>query len=185
MIHPKRHAFNFKDWIDRHQHLLKPPVANRHLFDEKTGMIVMVVGGPNMRADFHDDPVEEFFYQVRGDMMLKIAEDGAIYDLPIREGEVFLLPPRVRHSPQRPQEGSIGLVVEGNRHGAMRDGFEWYCFECGALVHRVEVELHDITKDLPPLYEAFYASEAARTCDACGTLHPGKTPPADWVGAIG
>jgi 3-hydroxyanthranilate 3,4-dioxygenase len=72
MIHPRRKAFDFRDWIDRHQHLLKPPVANRHLFDEKTDMVVMIVGGPNQRVDFHDDPVEEFFYQVRGNMVLKL-----------------------------------------------------------------------------------------------------------------
>ena len=68
-------------------------------------MVIMIVGGPNSRVDFHDDPVEEFFYQLRGDMCLKIAEDGKIYDVPIREGEVFVLPPHVRHSPQRPVPG--------------------------------------------------------------------------------
>ena len=78
-------------------------------------MTVMIVGGPNQRVDFHDDPVEEFFYQLKGDMLLKIAEDGKIYDVPIREGEVFLLPPHARHSPQRPVPGSVGLVVEGTR----------------------------------------------------------------------
>lgn len=114
-------------------------------------------------------------------MVLKIAEDGKIYDVPIREGEVFVLPPHVRHSPQRPVPGSIGLVVEGNRSPGQLDGFEWFCFGCGGLVHRVEVELKDIVKDLPPLYEAFYADEKARTCPACGALHPGKEPPAGWV----
>jgi 3-hydroxyanthranilate 3,4-dioxygenase len=71
--------------------------------------------------------------------------------------------------------------VEGTRAPGMRDGFEWFCFACGGLVHRVEVELKDIVADLPPLYEAFYGSEKARTCPHCGTLHPGKEPPAGWV----
>ena len=179
--HPRFTPFNFQDWIERNRDQLKPPVSNKQLFDEKTGMIVMIVGGPNTRVDFHDDPVEEFFYQLQGDMILKIAENGKIYDVKIREGDVFLLPPHARHSPQRPMEGSIGLVVEGTRSEADRDGFEWFCFDCGELVHRVEVKLNDIVKDLPPLYETFYNSIENRTCKNCGSIHPGKTPPEGWV----
>ncbi len=178
--HPTLKAFNFPAWLARNEHLLKPPVANRLLHDD-SGMIVMVVGGPNTRMDFHDDPVEEWFYQIRGDMLLKIADNGEIYDVPIREGDVFLLPPHVRHAPQRPQAGSIGIVVESPRMTGMKDAFEWYCFECGSLVHRVEVLLKSIVDDLPPLYEGFYADEAARTCPDCGALHPGKEPPEGWV----
>ncbi len=178
--HPGFKPFNFPAWIEENQHLLKPPVSNKQLFDNKTDMIVMIVGGPNRRVDFHDDPVEEFFYQLKGDMMLKIAEGGEIYEVPIREGDVFMLPPHARHSPQRPQEGSIGLVVEGARTGGMKDGFEWFCFECGGLVHRVEVEVTDIVKDLPPLFDAFYGNESQRTCAACGSVHPGKQPPPGW-----
>ena len=105
------HAFNFQKWIDENQHLLKPPVSNKKVFEDGE-MTVQVVGGPNERTDYHDDPVEEFFYQLKGDMVLKVVDDGNFYDVPIHEGEVFLLPPHVPHSPQRPQEGSIGLVVE-------------------------------------------------------------------------
>ena len=173
--------FKFERWIADNRHLLKPPVGNKQLFDTRTDMVVMIVGGPNQRVDFHDDPVEEFFYQLEGDMVLKIHEDGAIHDVPIRAGEVFLLPPHVRHSPQRPQEGSVGLVVEGTRRAGDKDGFEWFCFGCGEKVHRVEVEVKDIVKDLPPLFQAFYGDEAARTCKSCGTVHPGKEPPAGWV----
>ena len=179
-VHPNRKAFNFKEWIDRNQHALEPPVGNKHLFDEKSNMVVMIVGGPNRRVDFHDDPVEEFFYQLKGDILLKVAENGKIYDIPVREGEVYMLPAHLRHSPQRPQEGSVGLVVEGTRHAGMTDGFEWYCFGCGGLDHRVELEIKDITKDLPPLFNAFYESKDARTCRKCGTVHPGKQPPDDW-----
>lgn len=179
--HPGFKPFNFQNWIAENQHLLKPPVGNKQLFDTKTDMIVMIVGGPNQRVDFHDDPVEEFFYQLKGDMILKIAEGGKIYDVKVREGDVFLLPPHVRHSPQRPVPGSIGLVVEGTRRERDIDGFEWFCFECGGLVHRVEVSLKDIVKDLPPLYTAFYGDEKARTCKHCGAIHPGKEPPPGWV----
>ncbi len=179
-LHPSLTPFDFRRWIDDHRHLLKPPVGNKLLF-EAAGMIVMVVGGPNGRVDFHDDPVQEFFYQIEGDMILKVAEDGEIYDVPIRAGEVFLLPPHVSHSPQRPVPGSIGLVVESPRQPGMLDGFEWYCFDCKARVHRIEVPVDNIVTDLPPLYEAFYADEAARTCPSCGALHPGKEPPEGWV----
>lgn len=178
--HPSLTPFDFKGWIDEHRDLLKPPVANKLVFEE-AGMSVMVIGGPNRRTDFHDDPVEEFFYQLEGDMVLKVAEGGRIYDVPICAGEVFMLPPHVRHSPQRPVPGSIGLVVESPRAGDMLDGFEWFCFACGAQVHRVEVAVTNIVTDLPPLFEAFYADEKARTCSACGAVHPGREPPAGWV----
>jgi 3-hydroxyanthranilate 3,4-dioxygenase len=180
-LHPDFRPFNFQRWIDANQQFLKPPVSNKQLFDQTSGMVVMIVGGPNQRVDFHDDPVEEFFYQLKGDMLLKIADRGKVYDVPIREGEVFLLPPHARHSPQRPVPGSVGLVVEGTRRESDRDGFEWFCMSCGALVHRVEVQVRDIVKDLPPLFQAFYGDRAARTCRSCGALHPGKEPPPGWA----
>ena len=182
--HPKFAPFNFTKWIDENQEFLKPPVSNK-LLHTGGGMIVMVVGGPNTRVDFHDDPVEEWFYQLRGDMMLKIAEDGEIYDVPIREGEVFMLPPHTRHAPQRPQAGSIGIVVEAPRQDGMLEGFEWYCFECEKKVHRVEVPLggpQGIVDALPKIYDAFFEDEEARTCPKCGTLHPGKgQAPEGWI----
>ena len=173
-------AFNFKKWIDDNAHLLKPPVGNQQVWKD-ADLMVTVVGGPNQRTDYHDDPVEEFFHQLKGDMLLKIAEGGRIYDVPIREGEVFLLPPHARHSPQRPIPGSVGLVVESPRLPEHRDGFEWFCFACGTRVHRIEVAVRNIVTDLPPLYEAFYADERQRTCPSCGALHPGKQPPEGWA----
>jgi 3-hydroxyanthranilate 3,4-dioxygenase len=175
-----RRPFHFARWIDEHHHVLKPPVGNKAVFED-AGMVVQVVGGPNQRVDFHDDPGEEFFYQLRGDMVLKLAEDGRIYDVPIREGEVFLLPPHLRHSPQRPIAGSVGLVVENARRPGDSDGFEWFCFDCGALLHRIEIVLADIVKDLPPLFAAFYADLSVRRCRKCGTVHPGKEPPPGWA----
>lgn len=173
-------AFNFGNWIEQNRHLLKPPVGNRRVFEDSE-MIVMVVGGPNRRTDFHDDPVEEFFYQLEGNMVLKVFDEGGFYDVPIREGEVFMLPAHVRHSPQRPEAGSIGLVVEPKRPEGAVDAIEWYCFECGTLVHRAELVLKSIVDDLPPVYQTFYADEALRTCGNCGAMHPGKEPPDGWV----
>ena len=122
-------TFNFQTWIDEHRDLLKPPVGNQQIWED-ADLMVTVVGGPNRRTDFHDDPVEEFFYQLEGDMVLKVIDDGVHRDVPIRQGEIFLLPAHVRHSPQRPQAGSIGLVIEPKRPEGEKDAFEWYCFEC-------------------------------------------------------
>ena len=173
-------AFNFKQWIDAHADQLKPPVGNQQIWTD-ADLMVTVVGGPNQRTDFHDDPVEEFFYQLKGNMVLKIFDGGEFYDVPINEGDIFLLPAHVRHSPQRPEPNSIGLVVEPKRHDGEKDAFEWYCFECKSLVHRSEVLLESIVKDLPPLMQGFYNDEMAKTCPQCKTIHPGKTPPDGWV----
>ncbi len=159
-------------WIEAHRALLRPPVGNAQIWQE-SDFIVTVVGGPNRRTDFHDDPLEEFFYQLQGDMVLRVLEEGTPRDLPIRQGSIFLLPPHLRHSPQRPA-GTVGLVIERQRPAGMVDGFEWYCPRCHALLHRVEVQLHSIVADLPPLFEPFYADETKRRCSRCGTLHPGK-----------
>ncbi|HTN27564.1 MAG TPA: 3-hydroxyanthranilate 3,4-dioxygenase [Burkholderiales bacterium] len=164
-------AFNFSDWIDRHAHLLKPPVGNQLVFEKAGDLIVQVIGGPNARTDYHDDPYEEFFYQLRGNIVLRVLEEGRARDVPIREGDILLLPAHLRHSPQRPA-GSIGLVVEKMRPAGMLDGFEWYCPRCAALVHRVEVNVKNIVTDLPPLFETFYSG--SRECPKCGQIHPGK-----------
>ena len=85
-------AFNLSRWIAEHAHLLKPPVGNQMVFREAGDLIVMAIGGPNARTDYHDDPYEEFFYQLRGDIVLKVMENGTARDVPIREGDVLLVP---------------------------------------------------------------------------------------------
>ena len=172
----ERRPFNLLAWIDEHRDELTPPVANKQVWRE-ADMIVMIVGGGNERNDFHDDPREEFFYQIKGDMNLIIWEEGSEpVDMPIREGEVYLLPPHLRHSPQRPDPESIGLVVEYQRDIGELDGFEWACSNCANKVHRVELQVQEIDKVLPALFAAFQADEEARTCPTCGTLHPGSDP---------
>jgi len=174
-------AFNFQKWIDENRHLLKPPVGNKRIWNDGD-MTVMVVGGPNQRTDFHDDPMEEFFYMIEGDMVLKVIEENGMppKDIHIKEGEIFFLPAHVRHSPQR-SAGSIGLVVEPARSDGKLDAFEWYCLRCHHLVYRKEFLLQDIEKDLPPVFEGFYESEENRTCFECGAVHPGKDVPEDWL----
>jgi 3-hydroxyanthranilate 3,4-dioxygenase len=167
---------NLSDWIERNRAALRPPVGNQQVW-KNSDFIVTVVGGPNQRSDFHDDPFEEFFYQLQGDAELLIADRGRFERVPLPEGAVFLLPPHVRHSPQRPQQNSLGLVIERARPRGTYDAFEWYCSGCGLVVHRAECQLLSIVDDLPKLFAQFYASEeSARTCKACGNLHPGR----DW-----
>ena len=165
--------FNFRQWIADHREQLKPPVGNAQIWED-ADFIVTVVGGPNQRTDYHVDPLEEFFYQLEGDMNLRLWTEDGPKDMAIREGDIFLLPPNVPHSPQRPVEGSVGLVIERKRPESVTDAFQWYCDDCGSIVHRVEVQLKSIVRDLPPLFAAFYANEALRTCGQCGTVHPGK-----------
>jgi 3-hydroxyanthranilate 3,4-dioxygenase len=165
--------FNFARWIDDKAHLLKPPVGNQQIWSD-ADFIVTVVGGPNHRTDYHDDPLEEFFYQMVGNAHLNLMIDGKRERIDLKEGDIFLLPPHVRHSPQRPEAGSVCLVIERQRPVGLLDGFEWYCLNCDGLVHRVEVQLKSIVEDLPPLFSAFYASEETRRCPHCGTVHPGR-----------
>ncbi|HEY3927574.1 MAG TPA: 3-hydroxyanthranilate 3,4-dioxygenase [Candidatus Koribacter sp.] len=168
-------AFNLHGWIEQNKEKLKPPVGNAQVWEDGEFMVT-VVGGPNQRKDFHDDPTEEFFYQLRGDIKLRLIEEPGKppIEVPIREGEVFLLPKHVRHSPQR-GPNTIGMVVEMPRPEGSIDAFEWYCPNCHQLVHRAEVKLKSIVKDLPPLFEKFYSSEDLRRCKHCGTVHPGKS----------
>ena len=109
-----RKPLNFNRWIDEHQHLLRPPVGNQQIWKD-SDMIVTVVGGPNQRTDFHDDPFEEYFHQFRGNAHLLIADRGKFERVDLREGDIFLLPAHVRHSPQRPEAGSVCLVIERTR----------------------------------------------------------------------
>lgn len=159
---------NFKNWIEENRHLLKPPVGNSVVYEEGDFMI-MVVGGPNSRKDYHVDPVEEFFYQLEGDMLLKIMDEGKPVDVPIKEGEIFLLPKNIPHSPQR-FENTVGLVVEYQREEGALDAFQWYCDECNEMLHEVTLDLENIVTQLPPLFEAYWDNTDARTCRSCGSI---------------
>ena len=163
-------ALNLNRWIDEHRHLLKPPVGNKLVYQDSEFM-VMVVGGPNARRDFHVDPAEEFFHQLEGEMVLRVAEGGRIRELPIRAGEILLLPARVPHSPQRPA-GSVGLVVERRRRPGELDGLQWYCAQCQRLLHEEFLALTNIETELPPVFARFYADPAHRRCRHCGAIEP-------------
>ncbi|HWK74871.1 MAG TPA: 3-hydroxyanthranilate 3,4-dioxygenase [Povalibacter sp.] len=168
---------NLAGWIEQHRDRLRPPVGNQQIWQD-SDFIVTVVGGPNQRSDFHDDPFEEFFYQLQGDAELLICEDGHFERVALQQGQVFLLPPHVRHSPQRPVPGSLGLVIERTRPAGELDAFEWYCASCAALIHRAQCQLVSIVSDLPKIFAGFYDAEPTmRCCPECGTMHPGR----DWA----
>ena len=161
--------FNLQAWIDENRHHLKPPVGNKQVYLKNDDFIVMMVGGPNGRKDFHFEDGEELFYQLKGDIVVRIMENGKPKDIPIREGEMFLLPPRIPHSPQRPTD-TIGLVIERYRHEGELDKLMWFCENCHNQLHEAAFELVDIVNQLPVVIKAFMDSKELRTCDKCGSV---------------
>ncbi len=159
---------NFKKWIDENRDKLKPPVGNQVVYKD-TEFIVMVVGGPNARKDFHYNEGEEFFYQIEGDITLPIIVDGKRKDVEIKEGEIFLLPARVPHSPQRPAN-SVGLVIERMRKDHELDYCMWYCENCNHQLHKQSFHLGDIVEQLPKILNEFYQTKELVTCIKCSTV---------------
>ncbi len=160
---------NFKKWIDENRHLLKPPVGNKCVW-ENGEYIVMVVGGPNNRKDYHYNETPEFFYQVEGDMVLKIIGDkGQMIDVKINEGDIYLLPAKVPHSPQR-KANTVGLVIEYPRPKGVLDALEWYCENCENKIYREEFSLDNIETDMPKIFDIFYSDKEKCTCSNCGTI---------------
>lgn len=160
---------DIKRWIEDNRHMLKPPVGNKCIVDGD--FIIMIVGGPNARTDYHVDEGPEFFYQLEGEMVLRVQDDGVARDIPISAGELFYLPPRVPHSPQR-MPASIGLVIERRRLPHEKDGLQWFCERCNHKLYEEFFTLADIENDFPPVFDRFYASHDARTCRECNHLNP-------------
>ena len=160
--------FNLQQWIDENRDLLKPPVGNKNLYKEAGDFIVMVVGGPNARKDYHYNETEELFYQIEGDIVVRIQHEGQAKDIPIRQGELFLLPAKVPHSPVR-GENTVGLVIERvRRDSEMIDGLLWFCEKCNTELKHYHFKLDNIEKDFLPRFKEFYNSEEMRTCKNCG-----------------
>lgn len=160
--------FNFRRWIDEHRHLLRPPVGNAKVYEDGD-FIIMVVGGPNARKDYHFNEGEEFFYQIEGDITVKIIDEGKPRDMVIREGDIFLLPPQIPHSPRRPAH-TTGLVIERKRETEELDAFMWYCEHCGNKLYEEYLPLTDIVSQLPPIFDRFWNDMSKRTCSVCGTV---------------
>ncbi len=160
-------AFNFQKWIDDHRELLKPPVGNKQVFKDST-FIVMVVGGPNIRTDFHVNRTDEFFYQLEGEMNLRIIHQGQFKDIPIKKGEIYMLPGGIPHSPQR-FENSIGLVVEKTRTHDDIDKLQWYCKNCCHPLYEESFHLKNIETQFAAVFDRYYNSEHKK-CPECKTI---------------
>ena len=161
--------FNLQKWIDENRDDLKPPVGNRNLYKDAGDYIVMIVAGPNARKDYHYNETEELFYQIEGDIIVRIQVDGRPVDVPIKEGEMFLLPAKVPHSPIRADK-SIGLVVELKRDTNMKDGLMWFCDNCNTKLHDTYFQLKNVEKDFQPRFKEYYNSEEKRTCPECNRV---------------
>ena len=166
-VNSRMKPLNFKKWINDNRHLLKPPVGNQQIWED-TEFMITVVGGPNARTDYHINQGEEFFYQVEGDINLRLWMDDKPQDFPIAEGEIFLLPPNVPHSPQRPLN-TVGLVIERKRLKDEIDSLVWFCDKCHSQVYKESFHLTDIVKQFPPLFDRFYNTPENCTCKKCGT----------------
>jgi len=165
-----RKPFNLKQWINDNRDLLKPPVGNKNLYAEAGDYIVMIVGGPNARKDYHFNETEELFYQLEGSIKVTIQEEGQPVEIIINEGEMFLLPARVPHRPERPA-GTVGLVIECKRpEQDVLDGLMWFCEKCNHKLHEYRFHLDNIEKDFIPRFREYYGSETLRTCKSCGAV---------------
>jgi 3-hydroxyanthranilate 3,4-dioxygenase len=160
--------FNLHQWIEENRELLKPPVGNKNLYKEAGDFIVMIVGGPNARKDYHFNESEELFYQIEGDITVGIQHEGKAKDIVIKEGEMFLLPARIPHNPRR-GPNTVGLVIERVRKNTeMQDGLFWFCEKCNHELKHYRFKLDNIEKDFLPRFKEFYTSEEMRTCSVCG-----------------
>ncbi len=159
---------NFKAWIEENRHLLKPPVGNKCVWQDGD-FIVMVVGGPNSRKDYHYNETPEFFYQIEGDIVLKIIDNGEPKDVHIKEGDIYLLPPKVPHSPQR-GANTVGLVIEYKRPEGMQDALEWYCEHCTTKLYEEDFTVENIETDMPKIFDKYYSDILKRTCPNCGNI---------------
>lgn len=165
--------FSFMKWIEENKHLLKPPVNNKVVYKD-TEFIIMVVGGPNSRKDYHYNESEEFFYQLKGDVEVQVQENGKAVTVPIKEGEIFLLPPKIPHNPRRYKD-TIGLVIERQRKDTEKDGLLWFCEKCNAKLYEEYFPLTDIANQFQAIFKKFYENKDLRTCKSCG--HEMEPPP--------
>lgn len=157
--------------IEENKDLLKPPVNNKVLWEDSE-FIVMLIGGPNRRRDFHIDPSDEFFYQIKGNCYVEcITEDGKREVVTVKPGEMFMLPAWVPHSPHRVAD-SYGIVIERKRKEGELEHLVWFCDKCNHEMHRVTVQMVNIETQIKEAIEQFNGSEELRTCDNCGYVMP-------------
>lgn len=165
-----RKPFNLLHWIEENRDLLKPPVGNKNIYTESADFIVMVVGGPNARKDYHYNETDEFFYQLEGSIQVAIQTEKGKEIITLNAGDVYLIPAKIPHSPMR-SEGSVGLVIESKRAQTnIQDGLLWYCDHCNEKLHEVYFPLKNIETDFLSHFKTFYTSKELRTCKNCGEV---------------
>ena len=170
--------FELSEWIESEMSGAMGPVGNKEVF-KNSDFIFMIVKGPNARNDYHIDPYDEVFYQLKGTVQVGlIGEDGKPYTVEIRPGGVLLVSANTPHSPRRPPD-TLGLVVERPRVAGEEDGIVWYCEQCGEKLHETTIQCSDIETQLKAALDAFNADFALRTCKACGAVlpDPNVSPP--------
>jgi 3-hydroxyanthranilate 3,4-dioxygenase len=170
--------FSLQAWIDEHLSRALGAIGNKEVF-KNSDFIFQIIKGPNARNDFHIDPFDEIFYQLRGHIFLHVIEDGRERRLRIAEGELFILPKNIYHSPRRPPD-SIGLVIERPRQESELDGVAWFCPSCTNRLHQVDFWCDDIERGLRDVIGAFNADEALRTCKSCGAVLPDPAKINHW-----
>ncbi|KAI1866738.1 hypothetical protein JX265_002283 [Neoarthrinium moseri] len=162
----------FAAWLGENQSKLQPPVNNYCLYSGND-FVLMVVGGPNERNDFHVNETEEWFYQLKGEMVLRIVENGAFRDVRIKEGEMFLLPGNVPHNPIRFAD-TTGLVMERKRPEKALDRLRWYCtkghHEELTIIREEVFHCVDLGTQLKPLIRNWQEDEESRRCKVCGQV---------------
>ena len=151
-------------WLASNAASFVPPVCNKLMYGDGTQHKVMFVGGPNVRKDYHLNEGEEMFYMIKGSMLLKVMEKGKPKDIRISEGQLFMLPGGVPHSPNRPEADSMGLVVERERIPSETDGVRWYVDESNeTILYERWFHCTDLGTQLAPVIKGYFASEAHET----------------------
>jgi len=162
---------NLPKWLEENSHLLKPPINNYCVYNDD--VTVMIVGGPNARTDYHINTTSEWFYQYRGSMLLKVVDQTttppSFRDIPIREGEMFLLPPNTPHNPIRFAD-TVGIVLEQPRPIDSLDTLRWYCQACDTVVHEASFHCTDLGTQIEEAVNEFTGNEEKRKCGKCGEL---------------
>lgn len=152
-----------EEWYEANKSSFAPPVCNKLMY--KGQLSVMFVGGPNTREDFHVEDGSEFFWQMKGRMELPTMQCGERKLVKIDEGYVFCLPSRVPHSPQRPVQDSLGLVIERARLQDEDDALRFYTdfTKCDRMLWERYFHCEDLGKDLLPVITSWKNSEESKT----------------------
>lgn len=173
-------SFALDEWLTTNADRFLPPISNETMFKGNDNFIVMASGGPNLRKDFHYNESEELFLQLRGTIQIKLMLDDGIHVAEVHEGDLFLVPPKVIHSPIRPAN-TLGVVIEKHREIGERDGFMYFCEACNHTLYAEYFFLEDIVSQVPMVTRSFFESIERRTCSRCGTV---MDPPDDWADAV-